>query len=214
MNDVHKPLYKSIIDFPTIVSFYTKNTLYESEVQKLIESCERYELDYWVEGIESFGAWELNCAYKPFFIHRMIQRLQRPVLWVDADATFQQKPASLPAFQADLAVRINLELPLEHPSRVMTGTVFAGATDGAERLLRTWAEACQKELTTPGREVEFWDQVALRDVLALSSYYIQNLPKAYVKIEGHPQDELEVPDAVIQHHQASRWHKSLWSQLY
>ncbi len=196
--------------FPPIISFYTKDTLYQLEVQNLIESCQRYGLDYHIEGIDSFGSWELNCAYKPFFIHRQLQALKQPLIWVDADAIFVQSPHWLPAFDADLAVRINEELSWEHPSRVMSGTLYVNYTPGADRLLRAWALLCQQELTLPDRSQEFWDQIALRDVLkdAGQEAKIQGLPKTYAKIADHRIDSVEILSPVIEHYQASRRYKS------
>src|SRR5690348_12544495 len=94
--------------FPLVVSFYTKDTYYQWEVQNLIASCEKFKVEHYVEGIPSFGSWELNCAYKPFFIHQMLQKFKRPLFWLDADAVFVRKPEGLALFQeVDFSVRIN-----------------------------------------------------------------------------------------------------------
>lgn len=116
-------------NFPVIVSFFTKNTPYQDEVKNLIASCEKFGLETSIDGVDSFGSWELNCSYKPFFLYQKLQELKRKVLWVDADAVFVRKPTPLDIFSADLSVRINPELPDQHPSKVMSGTVFANYTD-------------------------------------------------------------------------------------
>jgi len=189
--------------FPTIVSFYTKETLYQLDVQNLIASCEKFNIEAVIQGIAPHSSWELNCAYKPYFIYEKLRELQRPLLWVDADAVFEQKPAILDVFSADLAVHIEASLSPDHRSKVRSGTVFINYTDKGVELVRQWAEECNKILTAGG---EFLDQVALRNVVLANKNYadIRSLPLSYVKIFDHPRDLAEVQNPVIVHYQASR----------
>ena len=113
--------------FPCVISFYTVGTLYQLEVQNLIASCEEFGIEHRIEGIESKGSWELNCAYKPFFILEKLEELGRPVLWVDADGVFIREPEVLKAFEADLATRIEEGLPSSHPSKVISATEIGRA---------------------------------------------------------------------------------------
>lgn len=190
-------------DFPLVISFYTLKTLYQLEVQNLIASCKQFDLEAEIEGVKSFGSWELNCAYKPFFILGKLQELKRPVLWVDADAVFVQRPIWEDYFNADLAVRIETSLPYTHPSKVMSGTLYVNYTPEAMGVLRDWIAECQKQLTDLNRKEEFWDQIALRNVLQRqTAAKIHPLPPAYVKIFDHPSDPQNEP--IITHYQASR----------
>jgi hypothetical protein len=199
-------------DFPVVVSFYTKDTPYEKEVQNLIQSCKKFNLETSIDGIDSFGSWELNCAFKPFFLFQKLQELKRKLLWVDADAMFVKEPTPLDVFAADLAVRINQDLPDDHPSKVMSGTVFVNFTPQSQELLRKWAQACIKELMDQNRREEFWEQTALRDIIVKNNhpFDIRSLPISYTKISGHPTDEKITP--IIEHYQASRRHKSAINQ--
>lgn len=192
------------MDFPVIISFYTLGTPYEEEVQKLIESCASFKLKTSIVGIESFGSWELNCAYKPFFILDKLKEFNAPVLWVDADGVFIKKPKWQRAFDADLAVRNNVHLPQFHSSRVITSTVFVRPSLGGKDLLRSWMSMTQKSLLDANRIEEFWDQVALRDAMELSFGKVANIPLEYAKIFDHDEDCLLVRDPVIEHYQASR----------
>jgi len=112
-------------NFPIVISFYTKKTFYQFEIQNLIESCVKFDLEYSIEGVDSFGSWELNCAYKPFFILQKIKQLQQHVLWVDADGMFIRQPALIPAFSADFATRIHEHCQNDDHSKVISSTVFA-----------------------------------------------------------------------------------------
>lgn len=195
--------------FPLIVCYYTQSTPYALDVQALKESCEKWDLAYHIEPIESFGSWELNCCYKPFFLLSKLQELQRPLFWVDADGILIKKPEPLPEFSADLSVRINASLKPDHPSKVISNTIFVNATLEAASLLKLWASLCYTALTNPERTEEYWDQVGLRDAIARSSAKVAPLPHAYAAIYDHPIDTQEIPDPVIQHTQASRRYKKL-----
>jgi hypothetical protein len=197
--------------FPLVVSYYTEKTLYQLEVEGLIESCKKWNLAYHIEPIESFGSWELNCAYKPFFLLSKLQEFKRPIFWVDADGVFVQEPAHLEEFSADLAVRINATCGPYHPSKVISSSIFVNATTEAALLLKQWAAECYRCLSQPDRTEEYWDQVGLRDVIFSGSHQakVVNLPHSYNAIDGHPVDQKEILNPVIMQYQASRRYKKL-----
>ena len=197
--------------FPLVVSYYTQDTMYQLEVKSLIESCEKWNLVYHIEPIESFGTWELNCAYKPFFLLSKLQEFKRPLFWVDADAVFIRRPEYLEAFSADLAVRFNDSCSDGHPSKILSGSIYVNATQEAALLLKQWASECYRCLSLPDRTEEYWDQVGLRDVILSKTHQakIGSLPHAYSAIDGHPVDQKEILKPVIMHYQASRRYKKL-----
>lgn len=197
------------MEFPVIISFFTEKTPYEVEVQNLRASCEKFGLESSIVGVPSFGSWELNCAYKPFFILERLETLQRPVLWVDADGVFTQAPTWQSAFDADLSVRYDPSLPQDHPSRVITSTLFARPS--AKPLLKLWVKQCRDLLLDPKRTEEFWDQIALRNAILEKPKEISvaPIPLSYAKIFDHPLDKIAVAQPVIEHYQASRRYKSL-----
>ena len=197
--------------FPLVVSYYTKDTMYQLEAHNLIASCEKWNIPHHVEAIDSFGSWELNCAYKPFFLISKLQEFKRPIFWIDIDAIFVKSPLSLPEFEGDLAVRINASLPDNHPSKVMSGSIFANTTPGAFSLLKMWAAKCYQQLSDPERTEEFWDQTGLRDVILAQGPATRVIPlsPAYAAIAEHPEDQKNVLDPVILHYQASRRYKKM-----
>jgi hypothetical protein len=199
-------------EFPLIVCFYTKDTLYQLEVQNLIASSEKWGLEHHVEPIPSFGTWERNCSYKPFFLMEKLQSFRRPLLWVDADAVFFKKP-DLEGLKDswDVAVRFNESCDDSHPSKVYSGSVFVNATEGAARVLKAWGKECIASFSNPERTEEVWDQVALRDVLlrGVPGATIGALPAGYVAIVDNAQDLKEIDDIVIGHYQASRRFKKI-----
>ncbi len=193
-------------DFPLIVCFYTKDTLYQLEVQNLIASCDQWGLEHHVEPITSFGSWEKNCSYKPFFLMEKLQQLGRPLFWVDADAVFVQKPKKLDVFDLDFAVRINADCDDSHPSKVISGSVFVNATSGGARILKAWGQECLDSFLNPDRTEEVWDQIALRDVIrhGVHGAQIGSLPLEYMAIFDHPGDKVAIHSPIITHYQASR----------
>jgi hypothetical protein len=188
--------------FPLVVSFYTKDTPYQLDAHHLMASCDKFGIEHHIEGIDSYGSWELNCAYKPFFIAEKLRQFERPVLWVDVDAVFAQKPKMLKVFEKDFAVYSQPDLTPDHPSKIRSGTIYVNHTERGNHVLKSWAQECQRLLVDPKRTEEFWDQIALRNVY-LSQKNLGRLPLSYIKILGHPID-VKCPKPVIIHCQASR----------
>ncbi len=192
---------------PLVVSFYTSNTPYEQEVQGLFNSCRKWNIEHQIDAIASTGSWELNCAFKPLFLLQKMEKLQRPLLWVDADAVFQKPIFWQEEFGWDLAVKV-YEGAEDHPSKIVSSAVFINSTEGGRKILRLWTDMCFSMLQDPSRSEEVWDQDALRKVLFSKNHeFIWGpLPASYSVIEGHPQDEKHV-DPVLVQYQASRRYK-------
>jgi hypothetical protein len=190
---------------PVVISFYTLDSPYEIEVQNLISSCQKFNIEHQIEGVPSAGSWELNCAFKPLFMLKKMEELQRPVLWVDADAVFLQPLSYAESFDADLSVRLN-DCPDDHPSRIYSGTVYVNYTSHGMRLVKLWAQEGISLLQNKERKEEFWEQEALRNILFSKNHhaFFKPLPLRYACISGHPQDQKECQDPAILHFQASR----------
>ena len=188
---------------PLIVSYYTAGTGYEEEVQNLIASCKKLDLQTDIVPIQSRGSWDKNCCYKPEFLLEKLDEHQRPVVWVDADAIFLKKPTLFDSLECDVALRTYEELPLDHPSKVYTGTVYFSNNEKARSLLKRWAEESQKMLQEEEKEV--WDQVSIKQALFGSDVDLFPLPDTYATIYDKQITPNE--DAVILHYQASRLFK-------
>ena len=188
---------------PLIVSYYTAGTGYEEEVQNLIASCKKLDLQTDIVPIQSRGSWDKNCCYKPEFLLEKLDEHQRPVVWVDADAIFLKKPTLFDSLECDVALRTYEELPLDHPSKVYTGTVYFSNNEKVRSLLKRWAEESQKMLQEEEKEV--WDQVSIKQALFGSDVDLFPLPDTYATIYDKQITPNE--DAVILHYQASRLFK-------
>jgi len=192
---------------PLVVSFYTLDTPYEEEVKYLQASCQKLGIDHVIEGVPSAGSWEMNCAFKPLFILQKMMEYKRPLLWVDADAVFVRSLEFVEAFLADVGVRL-YDCPDDHPSRIVTATLFVNTTAFAKEVIELWAKECISMLSEKNRK-EVWDQDALRRVFLAHRHRgnFAALPEVYSKIVGHPEDEEKCIDPIILQYQASRRYK-------
>lgn len=187
--------------FPTIISYYTENTPYEEEIKGLISSCKNLGLEYSIDPIPNFGTWEKNCCFKPKYILKKLLDLQRSVLWIDADAIVYQKPMIFETLEADIAVRIVEELPNDHPSKMISGTLFFNHTPGALQVLKEWEDETEKLLQN---DPELWDQVSLKNVLLRTSATVYPLDARYYQIYNRIEEEETLKNSLIIHFQASR----------
>jgi hypothetical protein len=181
---------------PIIVSYYTKNSLYEKQVEDLVRSCEELQLEYDITGIASLGSWSANCCFKPTFLLQKLLQYRRPIVWTDADSVMMKRPELLGTLRCDLAVHVRELLPVSDRGKVLSGTVFINYSSLAKRLLKMWILECQRQGI---------DQEALRDVLFHYPHgaSVEHLPASYC----HIFDKGDNPDAVFVHYQASRMEK-------
>ncbi|MCP5505549.1 MAG: hypothetical protein H7A38_01525 [Chlamydiales bacterium] len=187
--------------FPTIISFYTENTPYEEEIKGLIESCKKYNLPYSVDPLPNFGSWERNCCFKPKYILKKLIDLNGPVLWIDADGIVYQKPTLFDTLDADIAVRVIETIPDDHPSKILSGTLFFNYTPEAIQVLQEWDEETEVLLKN---DPKLWDQISLRNVLLRSKANIYPLDVRYCQIYNQINDKESLEKAFIIHFQASR----------
>ncbi|WP_165912321.1 class I SAM-dependent methyltransferase [Novosphingobium sp. PhB165] len=153
--------------------------------------------------IDSLGRWELNCAYKAEFVYEQWKASDRPIVWLDADATVEALPDLFSALTADVALH---KWTWDHQAHdrgweFCSGTVYFGKTAEAEALLQQWLVRCRADPLT-------WDQVHLCsawcDIASTRPLKTSWLPRSYLHIEGAPCNE----PTVIRHWQASRQAKA------
>lgn len=191
--------------FPTIISFYTKNTGYETEANFLKKSCEKLNLSYEIEPIDSFGSWEKNCCYKPLFIKQKLQKLNGPVLWVDADGMMLKKPLLLDRLHCDTAVPLNDKKTQDDPAYLFSATLFFTPEKKSLQLIDLWIDSCEQRQQVKGKKDVWIDQQTLRDIILENKVNatIERLPRSYWHIYNSAEEESE-EQAVILHYQASR----------
>jgi hypothetical protein len=195
---------------PLIISFYTRDTIYEKEVEDLKTSCQALGVQTFIEGIRDQGSWQKNCCHKPLFILQCLERFQRPLLWVDADAILLRNPR-LACTDADVGFYFN-----DFTRKIArSGTIYTAPTEGACQFLKAWHCSCEATYARMP-ELPFGDQGQIPDVLTRldSTLKIARLPLEYIHI--FDRDNILLEKTVILHTQASRtaqMHAVLWKHL-
>lgn len=183
----------SIPESPIIVSYYT-SPFYQREAFELARSCQRFSMDYHIEGVPDLGSWIANTNHKPAFLMRIDQTYpDRNIVWVDADGRIRQYPTLFNGLSVDVAF---------HSWRgktVASGTVFLRAGEARGRALRAWlGEVLKSPMAT--------DQVCLGRAIK-HNFDLGELPVEYCWIYDHVEVSPDNSNPVIEHMQASRWAK-------
>lgn len=175
-----------------VLSYYTKNTEYERSVRTLRESLIRFDLPYFIEGIDSLGTWDKNTRYKAKMIRKMMDWYQdKDIVFVDCDAMMLSYPGLFHAIDEDMAVHYFKGYQLA------SGTLFFKNNDMARAVIDSWIRRNDEDRSK-------LEQQNLQD--AVEEYKrkglkILNLPPHYCKIfDLMPM--IEHP--VIEHYQLSR----------
>ena len=167
-----------------VVSYYTKNTGYEQEVENLITSLKEFGIPYDIEGIESQGSWIANVRYRVNFLLRKLDEYRQPIVWIDADGVVVQYPKLFDTMNADIALHY-------FNGQSLGGTMWFNDNDNAREILRSWDKRSDAKYKL--------DQRYLQDVLENPKYNVYRLPPSYTHIF-----DMMVGDPVILHNQASR----------
>jgi len=80
---------------PLIISFFTSDWEYPEHAQRLESECRSLAIDSHIVEIESTGSYRKNCSKKPRFILEALEKFQRPLLWLDVDASIIRYPSAL-----------------------------------------------------------------------------------------------------------------------
>jgi hypothetical protein len=179
----------------TIVGFFTQNTAYEGEAERLANSTQQMSLPLELVPIEAGSDWLAGVRMKPGVLLELRRRLRGPLLYVDVDAIIHKNPwPYLRSYRGDVAVSGHKD------EAIISGTVLLNDTVGAIRFVEAWIAA---HLSNP----ESWDQHSLQSVVQTHRqkndlFRIQYLPPTMCRVfDRHYNPPVH---AVIEHLQASR----------
>lgn len=171
----------------TVISYYTKNTGYEIEVEKLIASLVKFNIPYDIECINNLGDWDKNTRYKALLIKKKLEQYDK-VVFIDADAVVMQYPILFDQLECDIAVH------LRNGTELLSGTLYLQNTSLTKQLVNVWI---QKNKTCTAIE-----QRNLQSVIkTIPGLRLVELPGNYTKIFDTMKN---VGEPVIVHNQASR----------
>jgi len=191
-----------------VVAYFTRGTLYEVEVKRLLTSLIRFGIPYYVEPVEDRGSWYLNTQWKPQFVSNMLDKFpDKSIIYVDCDAEFCRPPDLFEILHGRPDVNVGVHL-LDHKKRgrdvafeLLSGTIFFKNNKIVRGIVNDWITECSK-----GDKV--WDQNALCKVL--QGIPFQVLPEEYCTIFDYMKD---IVNPVIKHYQASRKVTSKYGKL-
>ncbi|MDN3505593.1 MAG: putative nucleotide-diphospho-sugar transferase [Rhabdochlamydiaceae bacterium] len=185
-----------------VVSFYTRDTLYEKEIQNLIASCKNLDLKYDIIDLPNLGDWNSNCHMKPPFILDRLKKHQCPILWLDADSVIHQKPILFEQTQDHFMVRMREDVDFDHFDKVISSTLYVKPTPEGFNIMRKWCEE-----STLYKD-KYCDQECLKNALQRHdlTQIAKPIPINYCKIEGL---DPKCDNMVIQQFQASRLLKKI-----
>lgn len=189
---------------PVVCGFYTRGTRYKEEAEAMARSAVAFGLDVSIVDVENLGDWKANTDQKPEAIRYALQKLDRPIAFVDADARFKAYPALFDAFaEGDSELALSYFDWDAFPADPRKGRELSSAvmllknTTPVWALLDTWIRA----LANSGRT---WEQRVLQDILsnyAGATLKTVELPMRYNQIFDS-MSSLGLP--VIEQMQASR----------
>jgi hypothetical protein len=182
---------------PSIVAYYTRGTGYEEAVELLIGSLRRCGLQFSIRSIPDLGGWFRNTHFKAIFLLETLRRLQRCLLYLDADSVLHERPRLLETLDADIAVHYR-ELPNDAPAELLSGTIYLRPGPATYELLGRWINF------NTARPV-CWDQVNLDAAICHTpGLRVGHLPREYAFIFDSMRKESPDARPVIEHFQASR----------
>lgn len=135
---------------PCVISFGTRDGFYDRFCETLQKSCDAHGVAHSIETIPPCG--RINaCLFKPSFIKFKLLTLNRPVIWLDADASLEGE-FSLPDSKWDIAtLSNNRESEINKKAAVC---IAFQPTVASLRFVETWEGFCSSQWTAPGLDHE------------------------------------------------------------
>ena len=198
-----QPIIDASLDHIMVVGFYTKGTLYETEAQKTIQSCDRWKLNYDIVGVEDFGGWQANTRYKAKFMREMLDKHpDKSLLYVDCDSIIQRRPSLFTKdYSADIAVRY--QDFRWRKNECLSGTIYMENNERTRELCDVWYKT---NVDDPDqvKNIEQWNLAKIIKSMKPQGLRVKNLPPEYTFIFDHMKRIYPQAQPVIEHFQASR----------
>jgi hypothetical protein len=186
-----------------VVGYYTVNTPYENEAEKLTKSLDKLKLNYDVIGVANLGNWQANTRFKAKFMEDMLNKhLTKNLLYVDVDAIVHSRPILFENYNCDIAVR--WQDFKWRKNECLSGTIFMANTGTMRELCQRWQKINIKE----GPNATTFEQWNLGNIIKEMEneklIISKNLPPEYTMIFDSMKSIYPNVVPVIEHFQASR----------
>ena len=172
------------------VSMFTAGTPYEEEVKSLQKTLDGFGLPYEIVGLRTQGSWEKNTQMKPQVIKGIMDKHNKDIVWVDADAEILKYPELFYSLDCDIAFHY-----IKEWNEKMTGTMYFKNNTISREVLNKWIALNEKN-NNP-------DAINFQAVMeGFNDLRITDLPNEYIHISDNKY--LQCTEPVIIHNQASR----------
>ena len=132
------------------VAFYTRNTPYEKEIEKLIESLEKFNLEYVIKDYECRKDWLKNIHYKPECILDVMNEFpNKNIVYTDADSVIKQTPKLFDNTKADIMAHIRKERKnndLFINGEMLSGTLYFANNKHVKQFVEHWVMQSNKNI--------------------------------------------------------------------
>lgn len=126
-----------------VVSYFTKNTLYEKEIKKLEKSLIEFNVKYYIKSIDDLGSWQENTIYKATFIKEVLNKFPDfNIVFVDGDAILYEYPELFNNIKEDFAVHFFKK------KQLASGTLFFKNNTIIREFVDDWIKENKNSSTT------------------------------------------------------------------
>jgi len=196
------------IKYPVIISFYTIETGYEKEIERLKDSLRRFNLEHKIYSFEPTGTWRGNLNYKSKTILMALDEFKdRDIVFVDADAIIKRSPFLFTKLSEREEHHIAAHFYEYSPrsgdaNELLSGTLWIRNSAKGRKLIRTWHNIALKRSNVRHQKCLKLAMIEMIKKGQLKKSDIYKLPFSYTCIWDYPQAKTCEP--VIIHYQASR----------
>jgi len=195
------------IEWPMIISFYTRNTGYEKEIKNLIGSLKRFNLEHKIYKYSPKGTWRNNLNYKSLTILRALEEFpEKDIVFIDADAIVRKYPLLFTELSKKKDYDIAAHFFDYDPrsgilDELLSGTLWIQNSKKGRKLIEEWhGIALDNSSIIHQRCLKIAIQKLNEDKTEIEVY---RLPFEYTCIFDY--EKGRKLDPVIEHFQASRY---------
>ncbi len=189
-----------------VVSFYTRDTPYEEEVKKLVNSLMQHNLPFHIYSYEPMGSWRANLNHKSACIAKAMETyLDHDIVFIDADGIVRQNPVLFDQLSSDrkhnMAAVFHTYGPNSgDPDELLSGTLWLANNGLTRGLVKLWHKiAIENPLEIHQRCLKY----AIKEMEENKNpVKVFRMPWEYTCIFDYVRSRSAKP--VIEHFQASR----------
>jgi len=190
------------------VAYYTINTAYEHEANKLKASLSKLNLLYDIVPVPSLGSWQKNTRFKAKFMQQMLLKHKgKNLVYVDVDAVVHSIPILFKDMKCDIGIRY--QDFRWRQNECLSGTIFMANNERSMKICKEWESINIKEKDNR-KNLEQWNLGNAIDLYGKQiGLKVQNIPPEYTFIFDLMKQIYPNIKPVIEHFQASRKNKNV-----